>query len=204
MARCAGLSTIGVMKVLLAIMVTLSLAGATRAETFIYKSKIKYTYSGGGESSRATGSGWIIINDAGQVMHVLAFAPQRRFAIVPLQSIEFYVVDGGAGKLYTCFIQRDVWTDGNGHVHTDTGGAKGLNTRLVVNGTEWSMPKSFKWGGRSTYPALDTGEMRFEESTGTFVLDKKWTATSNAEGDDINAAAQRLAASLVEKGYIEF
>jgi hypothetical protein len=54
------------------------------------------------------------------------------------------------------------------------------------------------------YPADSSGTRKFEESTGTLAFDKKWTQTSNDQSDDISAAAQRLADSLLSSGYTEF
>jgi hypothetical protein len=113
-------------------------------------------------------------------------------------------VDAGRGKQYTYFIQHDQWTDGDGNLHIDTGGAKGLNVTMTINGEARSVPKTLLWGGRSRYPASSAGDPKFEESAGTLAFDKTWTTTSNSAGDDLNAAAQRLAESLLASGYVDF
>lgn len=182
----------------------LCFAPISRAEVFIYKNKIKYTSTGGGGTANYAVAGWTVINDVGDVTQVLAFTGQKKFAVVPMQSIESNVADAGGGKQYSFFIQRDIWTDGDGNTHIDTGGAKGLNAPMNVNGTVWNIPKSYTWGGRSMYPASSNGDRKFEESTGRFTFDKKLTATSNAAGDDLNAATQRLSEQLTQQGYVQF
>jgi hypothetical protein len=102
------------------------------------------------------------------------------------------------------FLQHDIWTGGDGSFHVDTGGAKGANANLVVNGQTWSAPKLFTWSGRSTYQATGGGEMTFLETTGRFQFDKAWTNASNAQGDNVEAATQRLADALVQAGFVEF
>jgi hypothetical protein len=190
--------------IVLTLAVLLGVITASQADVFIYKNKIKYTSTGGGGTAKYSVGGWTVINDIGEVTQVLAFTAQKKFAIVPMQSIEFNVVDAGLGKQHTFFIQRDIWTDSDGHTHIDTGGARGANFDTTVDGTVWSIPKTFTWGGRSMYPASSAGDLKFEESAGTFTFDKKWTDLSNAAGDDINAAAQRLAEDLIQKGYVDF
>jgi hypothetical protein len=190
--------------ILLSLAVLVAVAATSPAEVYIYKNKIKYTATGGGGSEKLSATGWTVINDVGEVTQVLAFPAQKKFAIIPMQSIEFNTVDGGAGKQYTFFIQRDIWTDGDGNTHIDTGGAKGLNTAMTVNGNSREIPKSYTWAGRSMYPADSSGILKFEESSGSFTFDKKWTETSNAAADDLNAAAQRLADDLLLKGYVDF
>lgn len=182
---------------------SLSFTSIAPAEVFIYKNKIKYSITGGGGTTRLSATGWTIINEFGDVVQILAYS-SKRYAIVPLESIEYSTADAGGGKEYSFFVQHDAWTDGDGHLHVDTGGAKGLNSIITVNGTPWSLPKTWTWGGRSMYPANSSGTMRYEESTGTFAFDKKWTDTSNASADDINAAANRLAQSLEAQGYQSF
>jgi hypothetical protein len=182
----------------------LGCAPMIQAEVFIYKNKIKYVSTGGGGTEKHSVAGWTVLNEAGDVTQVLAFTAQKKFAIVPMQSIESNVVDAGAGKQYRFFIQRDIWTDGDGNTHIDTGGARGLNVPTTVNGTVWNIPKSYTWGGRSMYPASSSGDRKFEESTGVFTFDKTATATSNQAGDDINSAAQRLGDELTSKGYVQF
>jgi hypothetical protein len=173
-------------------------------DVFVYKNKITYTSTGGGGITRNTVSGWTILDDFGDVVQVLAFTAQKRYAIVPMKSIEFDVADAGAGKQYSYFLQHDVWNDTTGFTHIDTGGAKGLNINTVVNGTAWSVPKAFSWAGRSQYPVDNAGTTKFEESTGTFTFDKTWSATCNIAVDNIDSAAQRLATALTQQGYSEF
>src|ERR1041385_5748824 len=193
------------MKPFVAILVALLCSGPlSPAAVFIYKNKIKYTATGGGGTEKLAATGWTVISYAGGVSQVLAFPAQKKFAIVPMQSIEFGQVDAGAGKQYTYFIQLDQWTDGDGNVHIDTGGAKGLNVSMSVNGTTQSIPKTYAWSGRSRYPASSAGEPKFEESSGTLVFDKTETATSNSAGDDLNAAVERLAGELLASGYVDF
>lgn len=175
-----------------------------QAEVFVYKNKIKYVSTGGGGAVKYSVAGWTVFDDAGNVTQVLAFTSQKKFAIVPMQSIESNVVDAGAGKQYSFIIQRDIWTDGDGNTHIDTGGAKGLNVATTVNGATWNIPKRYNWGGRSMYPASSSGDRKYEESTGVFVFDKKSTDTTNQEGDDLNAAAQRLGEQLAQQGYVQF
>src|ERR1041385_3584372 len=142
------------MKPFVAILVALLCSGPlSPAAVFIYKNKIKYTATGGGGTEKLSATGWTVLSDAGGVTQVLAFPAQKKFAIVPMQSIEFGQVDAGLGKQYTYFIQHDQWTDGDGNLHIDTGGAKGLNVTMTINGEDRSVPKSFLWSGRSRYPA---------------------------------------------------
>jgi hypothetical protein len=176
----------------------------SQADVFVYRNKISYTVTGGGGATKNSATGWTILDESGNVVQVLGFTATKRYAIVPMQSIQSGVADTGAGKLSSFFLQHDVWSDGDGHTHIDTGGAKGLNTPITVNGTARSIPKTYAWSGRSSYPANSSGDMKYEESTGTFSFDPKWTDTCNAGGDDLNAAAQRLAAELVRLGYQEF
>jgi hypothetical protein len=190
--------------ILLTIAILVCFSPASPAEVFIYKNKLKYTVTGGGGIEKASAAGWTIINEFGDVTQVLAFKAQKRYSIVPLESIVYDTADAGGGRQYSFFIQHDVWQDGNGQQHIDTGGAKGLNSSININGELWSIPKSFTWAGRSMYPATAAGNMRFEESSGTFAFDKSWTATSNAEGDDLNGAAERLATALEEQGYTSY
>jgi hypothetical protein len=182
----------------------LSVSNISRADVFVYKNKITYTSTGGGSITKNTVTGWTVLNDFGDVVQVLAFPAQKRYAIVPMQSIEFDVADAGAGKQYSYFIQHDIWSDGSGFTHIDTGGAKGLNFNTNVHGTAWSIPKAFTWAGRSQYPVDNAGTTKFEESTGTFAYDKVWSETCNAAADNIDSAAQRLAAALAQQGYSEF
>lgn len=191
-------------RLILALVAHALLIPTLHADVFIYKNKITYNVTGGGGVDKLKGAGWTIINEFGDITQVLAFTAQRQFAIIPLQSINYDTVDAGKGKIYSFFIQHDIWTDNNNNLHIDTGGAKGLNVNTTVNGTLWSIPKTWNWAGRSMYPADSSGTPKYEESTGTFAFDKKATATSNAQSDDINAAAQRLADSLRNSGYTEF
>jgi hypothetical protein len=191
-------------RIILAVAAHVLFAPLLHAEVFIYKNKISYNVTGAGGVDKLKGAGWTIINEFGDITQVLAFPAQRQFAIIPLQSIDYNTVDAGGGKTYSFFIQHDVWNDGNGNTHIDTGGAKGLNVNTTVKGTLWSIPKTWNWGGRSMYPADSSGTRKFEESTGTLAFDKKWTQTSNDQSDDISAAAQRLADSLLSSGYTEF
>jgi hypothetical protein len=187
---------------LLSVLVCLAPASA-EAEVFIYKNKLAYTLTGGGSITKVSVTGWTVLDDWGRVTQVLAYPKQRKYTIMPMESILFDTVEA-AGKRYSCFLQHDQWYDGFGHLHLDTGGAKGMNTTTIVNGVQWQIPKTFTWGGRSMYPASNSGIMRFEESSGRFTFDKKWTDTSNAAGDTLNTAAERLAASLEQQGYESF
>jgi hypothetical protein len=204
-ATAARLATIRRMKAILCILTAIvCLTLSAPAEVFVYKNKMKYNITGGGGVEKISAAGWTIINDFGEVIQVLAYTAAKRYSIVPLQNITYDSADAGGGRQYSFFIQHDVWNDGNGQLHIDTGGAKGLNVVTLVNGEAWSIPKTFTWGGRSMYPATSTGNMRFEESSGTLTFDKKWTDITNSEGDDLNAAAQRLATALEEQGYISY
>jgi hypothetical protein len=184
-------------------LLVLFLAASLQAEVFIYKNSIKYSLTGGG-TSKVSAKGWTIIDNTGQITQVLAYPAQKKYTIMPMESVVFTYVDGGDGRRYATFVQHDQWYDGNGHLHLDTGGAKGMTTLQPVNGTAWEIPKSYTWSGRSLYPADSSGAMRFEESSGRFTFDKKWTDTCNGEGDTLTAAAERLAASLQEQGYESF
>jgi hypothetical protein len=193
------------MKTLLSILIgCFCFSLACQAEVFVYKNKIKYNSIGGGGITKLSAVGWTVISDTGYVTQVLAFAAEKRYAIVPIESIQFAVTDAGGGKQYTYYIQSDVWTDGDGNTHIDTGMAKGLNTSISINGTVFAKPVSFDWTGRSAGPANSSGQPRIEESSGVFTLDKKWTATCNSEGDTIATAPQRLVESLTQQGYQSF
>jgi hypothetical protein len=175
----------------------------TNADVFIYKNKISYTLTGEGNTVKNAIGGWTIIDDSGNVSQVLAYTAQKRFAVAPMKSITFTSGDGGRGKEYTFFAQQDQWTEDAG-LHIDTGGAKGLNSNLTVNGTTRSIPKTYNWSGRSLFKPNADVSGSFGETSGVLTFDAKETDTSNSQAEDINTAAQRLATSLTEKGYQEF
>src|ERR1044071_4560792 len=164
----------------------LCIVAASQADVFVYRNKLSYTVTGGGGSTRNSVGGWAIIDDSANVAQVQAFTAQKKYAIVPMQSIEYGTADAGAGRQCSFFVQRDVWTDGDGHTHTDTGGAKGLDVVTTVNGHQWNVPKTFLWAGRSSYPASSAGGWKYEESSGTMSFDANWTSTCNTAGDNIN------------------
>jgi len=134
-------------------------------------------------------------------VQVLAFTSLKKFAIVPQQVVTINQEDGGRGQQYTSFVEDDQWTDTNGFAHIDTGGAKGLNSTMTINGAARSVPKVFNWAGRSVYAVDSSGDMKFEESSGVLSFDPKSTDTSNSNADDVNGAAQRLANELTQQGY---
>jgi len=188
---------------ILLLLTTTCLAITASADVFIYKNKMTYTLTGGGSAVKNPIGGWTIIDDSGNVSQVLAYTAQKRFAIVPMHSITFASGAGAKGKDYTFFVQQDQWTEDAG-LHIDTGGAKGANSSITVNGTTQNIPKSYSWSGRSIFVANTGGANSFGETSGMFTFDKTSTDTSNSQGDDINAAAQRLATSLSDKGYQQF
>lgn len=179
----------------------LFLANPVQADVFIFKNKLQYTFTGGGSTTKSAIGGWTVLDDANEIVQVLAFTSLRKYAIVPEQNVTVSQEDGGRGHEYTSVVVTDQWTDTNGYVHIETGGAKGLNSTMTINGTARSVPKVFTWAGRSVYAVDSSGDMKFEESSGVFTFDPKSTATSNSNADDANSAAQRLANELTQQGY---
>src|ERR1041385_7782501 len=155
---------------LIVLTVLCSAALASRADVFVYKNKVTYSITGDGGTVKNAAAGWPVLDDSANLTQVLAYPKLKQFTIVPMQSHEYETTQAN-GREYSFIVQHDVWSDGNGLTHIDTGGAIGQDVEMDVNGHAWSMPKSFKWGGRSMYPAGASGEMKYEESSGTFTFD---------------------------------
>ena len=161
------------------------------------------TFTGGGVSSKMTVTGYTIIDpDTTDMQQLIVFSKMKKYRFQEVDDGQFDQVTTAKGSM-TIFSQASQWYDDDDISHVDIGAAKGSNTSQTVNGHLWSVPAKFTWTGRSVYPSTTTGDTIYEESSGTFSIDKTATATCNSFGDDPETAAHRLSQQFILKGYTE-
>jgi hypothetical protein len=188
------------MKPLPLFILTLAIAVTSFAsDKVIYNFSGKATYSGDGYEHSLKIHGQTIWEPATNQINGVFTAAVGTYKAVFTSSMtgqQFFVFKGAAGKEYNSIVIAEPDT-GTGF---ETDMIKGRRYSVNIGNTLFSVPKIMTETDKSTTPA-DSGEMVLCEENGTYVLDTKASATSNALGETLDTATARLKQSYLARGY---
>jgi hypothetical protein len=175
------------------------------ADVLIYKNKITATRTGDGVTEKTPVTGYTIIDPEAASIPIMVWANPRTktFRYVFLFDTQADALTGAKAAELTVISQARTWDD-SGFSRVDIVTMKGVNVPPMDIGTftQWTIPKTMSWIGRSILPGNNDSTI-LEESTGTLTIDLNLCRLSNGFLDNPQAAATRLGQSLIAQGYTQ-
>lgn len=179
-----------------------SLCLSMSAQVAIYKYTERGTVTGDFQAFRVLYSGYVILDlQSGELSGVQTLTSTKQYMDLDLSTLLLSQIHSKTAQ-YSLFHDAYSGTNTAGDPIVIFSWFKGANARVDIGDVStWQIPRTMQMTERWVY--WQDGEQQSEEDVGTLTLDLKDSVTSNKEGDDATAAADRIKAFLESKGYTE-